>query len=219
MDALSQFVCSLCGRRFNLEGRQPLIIKCCLNTACKECLETRMVSQPAQASAGTQASQRSAAKRAVKELVEEKEKDEENGGGDGEKAKGEAAKEDENAEEKPDNEKESPKKESEEPPAEDAVVEEKPKDEADAIEMELSQTKEENKEEPGVLITALEAPQEPQFECQFCHETTFPGSGVNRALLQMLEKALADQKLLVHCDTHPGMTAEYFVRSTNSLVC
>jgi hypothetical protein len=35
----------------------------------------------------------------------------------------------------------------------------------------------------------------------------------------MLEKVLADQKLLVHCDTHPGITAEYFSRSTNTLVC
>lgn len=59
----------------------------------------------------------------------------------------------------------------------------------------------------------------PPFECKFCQEKAFPGHGLNKAMLAMLEKALASQQLIVNCDAHPAEAAEYFNRQSNKLVC
>ncbi len=35
--------CSLCKLSFNLKKREPIILKCCDETACRECVETLMI--------------------------------------------------------------------------------------------------------------------------------------------------------------------------------
>jgi hypothetical protein len=35
--------CSLCKLSFNLKNREPIILKCCDETACRECVETLMI--------------------------------------------------------------------------------------------------------------------------------------------------------------------------------
>lgn len=56
------------------------------------------------------------------------------------------------------------------------------------------------------------------FQCTFCQEKAYQGSGVNRALMSMVEEALKlPQKLSVICDLHPSEVAEYFTKGR--LVC
>jgi hypothetical protein len=35
--------CSLCKLSFNLKKREPIFLKCCDETACRECVETLMI--------------------------------------------------------------------------------------------------------------------------------------------------------------------------------
>ena len=35
--------CSVCKNLFNLKNREPINLKCCDETACRECVETRMM--------------------------------------------------------------------------------------------------------------------------------------------------------------------------------
>ena len=39
----SVFKCSLCKLSFNLKNREPIYLKCCDETACRECVETLMI--------------------------------------------------------------------------------------------------------------------------------------------------------------------------------
>ena len=39
----SELKCSVCKRLFNLKDREPILLKCCDETACRECVETRMM--------------------------------------------------------------------------------------------------------------------------------------------------------------------------------
>ena len=36
---MDQLVCGLCKRRYNLDTRQPYVVRCCFNTACRQCVE------------------------------------------------------------------------------------------------------------------------------------------------------------------------------------
>ena len=39
----SELKCSVCKHLFNLKNREPINLKCCDETACRECVETRMM--------------------------------------------------------------------------------------------------------------------------------------------------------------------------------
>ena len=40
---LSDLQCTLCKHFFNLKNREPIFLKCCDETACRECVESLMV--------------------------------------------------------------------------------------------------------------------------------------------------------------------------------
>ncbi len=39
----SNLQCSVCNNFFNLKNREPIILMCCQETACRECVETLMM--------------------------------------------------------------------------------------------------------------------------------------------------------------------------------
>lgn len=39
----SNLQCSLCTNFFNLKNREPIILMCCQETACRNCVETDMI--------------------------------------------------------------------------------------------------------------------------------------------------------------------------------
>jgi hypothetical protein len=39
----SDLQCPLCKLYFNLKNREPIILKCCEETACRECIESLMI--------------------------------------------------------------------------------------------------------------------------------------------------------------------------------
>ena len=44
--------CFDCQHRFNLTSREPIIMFCCGNTACRECVTTKMIKNPQNAEKG-----------------------------------------------------------------------------------------------------------------------------------------------------------------------
>ncbi|TNV81686.1 hypothetical protein FGO68_gene17685 [Halteria grandinella] len=284
MDTLTQLVCSLCDRRYNMDTRQPYIIKCCLETACKECVTTKMIpltdqekadklndsldeEKKQEASLEKDASPEKDKKEQkdgekpedkkdgdAKEESKEKDSKEENKQGE---AKVEEKKEGEQKDEKTVEQSETDKlleeystketvKDStkdeiklEEEKKEEPKPEEEKKEEAKPEEAKKEVKPAENSDQPPVDALKEEGAHEttmiidsskledrlpteediPPFECRFCQEKSFPGHGVNKAMLSMLEKALDSQKLIVNCDAHPTEAAEYFNRQSQRLVC
>ena len=39
----SELKCSICKQLFNLKIREPIILNCCGETACRNCVETQMM--------------------------------------------------------------------------------------------------------------------------------------------------------------------------------
>ena len=40
---ISDLQCPICKLYFNLKNREPINLKCCDETACRECVETQMI--------------------------------------------------------------------------------------------------------------------------------------------------------------------------------
>ena len=39
----TELKCSICHHQFNLKEREPILLKCCDETACRECVEAKMM--------------------------------------------------------------------------------------------------------------------------------------------------------------------------------
>ena len=40
---VSEYKCSVCKNFFNLKDKEPILLKCCDETACRECVENKMM--------------------------------------------------------------------------------------------------------------------------------------------------------------------------------
>ena len=43
MSVASNLVCSQCNLLFNLKTREPIVLYCCSNTACRDCIHRDMI--------------------------------------------------------------------------------------------------------------------------------------------------------------------------------
>jgi hypothetical protein len=48
----NKFVCFNCERKFNLDSREPIILICCGKTACRDCVNTKMIKNKEHAKLG-----------------------------------------------------------------------------------------------------------------------------------------------------------------------